>query len=444
MKKIKTRRRLRPPQIILLGFFLLISCGTLLLMLPVSTVSGEGASFLDALFTATSASCVTGLIVHDTAQYWTVFGQAVIIGLIQIGGMGVITMAIFAAIISGKKIGLQQRSIMQESISAPQIGGIIRFTNMILKVAFTTELVAALIMAPIFCKQFGLGKGLWYALFHSISAFCNAGFDLMGVIEPYSSLTYYSAEPVINFVIMFLIIFGGIGFLTWNDMLKNRHHFRKYRLQSKIIIVTTLTIILVPALYMFIFEFKDYPLSERILLSLFQVVTPRTAGFNTADLNAMSESGQSIMIILMLIGGAPGSTAGGMKVTTAAVLLACTFSVFRNRSDANMFSRRIPADNIRYAAAIFVIYIILFLFAGFVISSIEGLPVVDCLYETASAIGTVGLTLGITPGLSAVSHVILISLMFLGRVGGLTLLYAFFGTEKTHMAHLPQEQIAVG
>ena len=205
MKKIKTRRRLRPPQIILLGFFLLISCGTLLLMLPVSTVSGEGASFLDALFTATSASCVTGLIVHDTAQYWTVFGQAVIIGLIQIGGMGVITMAIFVAIISGKKIGLQQRSMMQESISAPQIGGIIRFTNMILKVAFITELSAALIMAPVFCGQFGLVKGLWYALFHSISAFCNAGFDLMGVVEPYSSLTSYSAQPVINFVIMFLI-----------------------------------------------------------------------------------------------------------------------------------------------------------------------------------------------------------------------------------------------
>ena len=437
------KRKLSSSQIILFGFAGVILVGTLLLLLPFATNSGQSASFWDALFTSTSAVCVTGLIVQDTAVYWSGFGQSVILLLIQIGGMGVITVAAAITMASGKKISLMQRSTMQDAISAPQVGGIVRFTGFILKGIFLFELLGALVLMTVFVPEYGV-KGIWLAVFHSISAFCNAGFDLMGTKSPYSSLTSYAAHPVMNITIMLLIVIGGIGFLTWQDIRQNGIHIRRYRMQSKVILATTGILLLVPALYFFFYEFASESMGRRILLSLFQSVTPRTAGFNTADLTALSETGQTLTIGLMLIGGSPGSTAGGMKTTTAAVLIACAAAVFRRRENGRFFGRRIADDTVKNALTVFLMYISLFLLGGMIISRVENLPILTCLFETASAIGTVGLTLGITPGLHLVSKLILISLMFLGRIGGLTLIFATLSANKNTLSKLPLEKITVG
>ena len=421
-----------------------IYVGSLCLTLPLATRDGQGASFLDALFTSTSAVCVTGLVLHDTASYWSMFGQAVILFLIQIGGMGVVTVSVAVAIFSGRKISLMQRSTMRESISAPQVGGIVRMTEFILKTVFLVELLGAVAMAPVFVRDFGFLKGVWYAMFHSISAFCNAGFDLIGIRSPFSSLTTYASQPVINLTIMALIIVGGIGFLTWEDVKRNRLHFSRYRMQSKVILVTTAVLIAAPAAWFFFFEFSELPLGTRLLSALFQSVTPRTAGFNTADLTKMTEAGQMLMIVLMLIGGSPGSTAGGMKTTTIAVIFSSARAVFRQKERAHFFQRRIPEEAIRNAGAILLMYLGLFLAGGMFISYEEGIPLLDALFETASAIGTVGLSLGVTPELGRISQLILIGLMFFGRVGGLTIIYAAVSSRCVSGSAFPQERITVG
>ncbi len=439
----KITRRLSSSQIIILGFAGVILLGSFLLVLPVSSKSGQWTSFVDALFTSTSAVCVTGLVVQDTGSYWSTFGQVVIIALIQIGGMGVVTVAVAIAKLSGKKIGLKGRSIMQESVSAHRMGGIVRLTGFIVKGTIIFELLGAAIMAPTFCREFGLITGLWYALFHSISAFCNAGFDLMGVREQYSSITYFVANPAINIAVMSLIVIGGLSFMTWEDISVHKHRFSRYKLQSKVILVTTALLIIIPAAYFFFFEFGDRPFTERLLSSFFQSITPRTAGFNTVNLNAISETGLAIMILLMLIGGSPGSTAGGMKTTTFAVMLSNAVSVFRRRENPQFFGRRVSDDTVKSAATIFTMYITLCLAGGFIISRIEDLPLLACMYDSASAIGTVGLSLGITPGLGLVSRFILISLMYIGRVGGLTLIFATIHGNQSY-SRLPEEKLNVG
>ena len=442
-KLIHGKIRLTTSQCIILGFFGMILLGTFLLMLPFSSRAGAVTPFGDALFTATSAVCVTGLVVYDTAAYWSVFGQTVIIILIQIGGMGVITVAASFALISGRRISLMQRSTMQEAISAPKVGGIVRLTSFIIRISLLIELLGAVAMAPVFCRDFG-PKGLWMALFHSISAFCNAGFDLMGTSAPFSSLTGYTADPVINVIVMLLIVIGGIGFLTWDDIRAHKLHVHQYRMQSKVILCTTAILLLFPALYFFFFEFPSLAPEERILASLFQSVTTRTAGFNTADLTALSEPGRYIMIALMLIGGSPGSTAGGMKTTTIAVLFASAISTFFRKEYAHFFGRRIDDGVIKNAATVLLMYLSLFFFGGLAISIIEGAPMLDCLFETASAVGTVGLTLGLTSQLGLVSRGILIVLMFFGRVGGLTLIFAALSGTAKNVSKYPQEKITVG
>lgn len=443
MRVVLLKRKLTSFQIIIIGFSGVIIFGTFLLMLPFSSRSGLATPFFEALFTSTSAVCVTGLIIHDTATYWSVFGQIVILLLIQIGGMGVITVAASFAMISGRKISLMQRSTMQEAISAPKVGGIVRLTGFIVRVTLVMELLCAAVMAPVFCRDFGK-KGLWMALFHSVSAFCNAGFDLLGVRTPFSSLTSYAANPVINFTIMFLIVFGGIGFLTWDDIRTNRLHLHKYRMQSKVILCTTAVLLIVPAMYFYFFEFADLTRKERFLSSLFQAVTPRTAGFNTMELTGLSEAGQFITIALMLIGGSPGSTAGGLKTTTIAVLFTTAISTFRRRENANIFGRRIDDDVVKNATTISLMYITLCCTGGLIISVSEGLPMITCLFETASAVGTVGLSLGITPELNLLSRVVLILLMFFGRVGGLTLIFAALSGVQKKVSKLPKEKITVG
>lgn len=437
-------KKITSSQIIVLGFLGAILLGALLLMLPFATADGKGAAFADALFTATSATCVTGLIVQDTATYWSGFGQAVILVMIQIGGMGVVTMAVAISVASGKKIGLMQRSTMQEAISAPQLGGIVKFTGFILKTTAIIEGTGALIMAPVFIKEFGFPKGIWYAVFHSISAFCNAGFDLMGAKEKYSSLTYFIGNPLINIVIMTLIIVGGIGFLVWQDVKTNKFHLHKYRMQSKLVLITSAILIVLPAVCFFFSDFKEMPMLTRIFGSIFQSVTTRTAGFNTADLTKLGSGNTALMIVLMLIGGSPGSTAGGMKTTTLAVLLLTAVSVFRRKEHTNFAGRSIADSVLRNAIAIVTMYVTLFLAGGVIITVIEKLPMMTCMFETASAIGTVGLTLGITPSLGPVSRIILIFLMYIGRVGGLTLIFSALTTSQSNMARLPQEKLTVG
>lgn len=445
MEYIQKKRHLTSFQLIIIGFALVILLGALLLMLPAASKSGVITPFDETLFTATSAVCVTGLVVHDTASYWSVFGQAVILILIQIGGMGVITVAASLAVLSGRKISLMQRSTMQEAVSAPKVGGIVRFTGFITRATIAIELIGACLMMPVLCQDYGV-KGIWMSLFHSISAFCNAGFDIMGTAQkPFVSLTSYVDNPLINVTIMLLIIIGGIGFLTWDDIRVHRHHIIRYRMQSKVILVTTLVLLMIPAIYLYVVEFAGLPDSQRILASLFQSVTTRTAGFNTVDLTKLTEPGQCIFIVLMLIGGSPGSTAGGMKTTTIAVLFASAVAQFCRKEETQLFGRRTEEGAIRSAATILLMYLTLFVSGALIISMIEELPMGVCLFETASAIGTVGLTLGITTEIGVISHFILIVLMFFGRVGGLTLIYAALsGTGNKNLSKFPKEKITVG
>ncbi len=431
-------------QIIIFSFAVMILAGAFLLMLPISSRQKVITPFGDALFTAVSATCVTGLSVKDTATYWSGFGQAIILILIQIGGMGVITIGLAIMRASGKKISLWQRSTMQESISAPQVGGIVRQTGFILKTSLIIELIGAVLLAPVFCPEFGVLKGIWYSVFHSVSAFCNAGFDLMGVKQPFSSLCSYHTNIYLNMIIMLLIITGGIGFFTWNDIVHFRHHMKKYSLQSKIVLFTSLLLIILPAIYFFFYEYENLPLPERIISALFQSVTTRTAGFNTQDLTLMDESGTALMIILMLIGGSPSSTAGGLKTVTFAVLFLSAITVFSRKNDVQCFKRRISEESVRNAGAVLFMYLVLCFFSGIVLSKIENLPLLTCLFETGSAIGTVGLTLGITSKVSLLSRIILMLLMFFGRVGGLTLIYAAVPSPESQNSRLPLEKISVG
>lgn len=441
--RLKSGIRFSSAQIIAGGFIALILFGTGLLMLPFASAGGESASLFDALFTSVSAVCVTGLVVRDTATCWSGFGQAVILALIQIGGMGVVTIAVFFVKITGRKIGLVERSLMQETLSAPQVGGIIRLTGFIIRTSLIIEAIGALLLACVFSRELGLWRGIWYGVFHSVSAFCNAGFDLMGFRERFSSLTYYASDPVVNTVIPVLITVGGIGFITWDDIRENFTHPGKLRLQTKLILIAGAVLLFFPALMFFFTDFRELQLGERIMKSLFQSATARTAGFNTADLGKMSEGGIAVMILLMLTGGAPGSTAGGMKTTTVAVLILASLAVFRRNDTVDGLGRRVPDSAVRHAVAILLLYLVLFLAGGIIISSVDKLPLLTALFETASAIGTVGLTLGITPALSVISKIILMFLMFFGRVGGLTLIYSF-STPKPVAGYMPQERVTVG
>ena len=431
-------------QLIIMGFAGVILLGTVLLMLPFSSAEKVITPFHEALFTATSAVCVTGLVVKDTGSYWSLAGQTIILALIQTGGLGVVTVAASVSLLSGKKISLMQRSTMQDAISAPKVGGIVRLTRFILRGTFLIEAAGTVLLLPVFMGDYGK-KGIWMSIFHSISAFCNAGFDILGTDSSmFPSLTRYSGNILINLVIMLLIITGGIGFLTWDDIYTNKLNFKRYRMQSKIILMTTACLILFPTVFFYICDLTKLPMEKRLLAAAFQSVTTRTAGFNTINISEMSEASKAVMILLMLIGGSPGSTAGGMKTTTFSVLILNAIATFRSQENAGAFGRRLEYHVIKNAATIAMLYFALFFGGGIAISVYEGLPLLDCLYEAASAVGTVGLTLGITPELHVFSQVVLIILMYLGRVGGLTLIYAVFSGRNKGNAKLPLEKITVG
>lgn len=413
-------------------------------MLPISSRNGNGSSFGTALFTATSATCVTGLIVRDTATHWSTFGQVVILALIQTGGLGIIMAAAGFSLLAGRKISLRERSMMRDVFATRRVGGIVRLANFVFAVTFAVELLGAALMAPSLCAKYGL-RGIWIAVFLSISAFCNAGFDILGTHDAlFPSLSEFATSPVICLTICWLIIVGGIGFATWSDLSTHGLHFRRYSLQSKIILTSSLFLVTVPALFFFLFEYQRLPMVERLLASLFQSITPRTAGFNVEDMSVMTEPGQALTIILMLIGGSPGSTAGGIKTTTLVVLIANFAAIASRRDEADIFGRRVEDGIIKQAGAILTMYVALSLLGATVLCLIEGLPYLDCLFECVSAIGTVGMTVGITPRLHVASRIILIVYMFVGRVGGLTLIYAATESPKRNPAKLPRENVTVG
>ena len=436
--------RLNGSQSILLGFLLMIAAGAVLLMLPFSTKTGEWTGFTDAFFTATSASCVTGLVVYDTVTHWSLFGQIVILILIQIGGMGVVTMTTILSKLIGKKISLQARATLQEAVSAPNLGEILKYTRFICIGTVIFEAAGAVVMAPVFISEYGVMKGIWLAVFTSVSAFCNAGFDLNGSHGAFSSMMPYMDNPVIVLTLVFLILTGGLGFLTWLDIRRYGLKFSRYSTQSKIIIIMEIILVIVPMIYLWYGEYDHLPFGQRYLASLFQAVTPRTAGFNTTDYNYFSGTGILLTVILMLIGGAPGSTAGGMKITTVAVLFFTMISVLKHEKSPAVFKRRIKSEAISGAVAVFMLDVIITLIGAMSISKIEHIPFLKTLFESASAVGTVGLSMGITPGLATASKIILIILMYIGRVGGLTLVFAAVTRKSTGNRQYPADNIAVG
>ena len=443
-KTVSFFRRLTPFQIITSGFLFVIFLGSILLYLPVSRAGAAPCSYLDALFTSGSAVCVTGLVVQNTGTYWSAFGKTVIMLLIQIGGLGVITVLITASLVSGRKIGLRTRDLMQNAIGAPHLSGIIRFTRFLILFTLLVEFTGACFLAPGFIRQYGFGNGTAKALFHSISAFCNAGFDTLDRNGTYASLTHYKGNVLVNVVIMLLIIFGGLGFFTWKDLIKNRLNWKRLQMQTRLIITVTAFLIVVPAVVFFFFEFTRGSIKDRVLLSLFQSVTTRTAGFNTAEIGKLKEGSRVIMILLMLVGGSPGSTAGGIKTTTGAVLLLVLIRNIRRNKSIHIFGRTISEDSISEAYTIFFLYLFLFLSGSLVISALEKFPVLDCMFECASALGTVGLTTGITPSIGTVSKLILVFFMYFGRVGGLTLAYAALQPGRTQQGKLPEAHIMIG
>lgn len=446
--KHKKRNGLSQIQLIALGFFIIIVTGTLLLMLPFSA-RGEAAKPLDALFTATSATCVTGLVVADTFRNWTLFGQLVILGLIQVGGLGFMTIGVFFSIYIRRKISLRERELLQESINTLQLAGVVRLTKLIVKGTLLLEGTGALLLSIRFIPQMGFVRGCYYGIFHAVSAFCNGGFDLMGEKEAYMSLVGYVEDPLVNIVIMTLIVVGGIGFIVWQDIYEHGFHVKKYMLHTKIVLLTTGALLFGSAFLFWLFErqalFAGLSPVGQALAAMFSSVTARTAGFNTVDTGALSNGSKLLTMILMFIGGSPGSTAGGIKTTTVVVLIMYTWNSLCSKNGCSVFGRRIPDEIIKKSSMVLVINLLMSLAAGVVICGIQPELSMDSVaFEICSAIGTVGMTAGITRDLTAVSKCIIAFLMYCGRIGSMTFALSFMQKKKTEPVQYPLGKITVG
>lgn len=453
MRNIKKEKRMTKLKtsylrIIAMGFLLMITIGTVLLMLPISSKGGKGISFVDALFTATSAGCVTGLVVVDTYSHWSLFGQLVILGLIQIGGLGFVTIGVYLAVILKKKIGLAQREAVKESVSSIHSSGTVRMTKQIIKGTLLIEGTAALLFSFRFIPLLGWREGIYYSIFHAISGFCNAGFDLMGRWEPYSSLCLFQSDVLINGGVMALIVIGGLGFFVWEDILCHKWQFKKYALHTKMVVTITGLLIVGGAGLFYLLEQNTVLLGlseeEKILASLFAAVTPRTAGFNTVDIAAMSPAGKLLTAVLMFIGGSPGSTAGGVKTTTVAVMFLSALAMIRSSHGTNIFGRRLEEEAVRKAATVCFINLFLALTAILLLLAIQPLDFMDVLLEVFSAIGTVGMSTGVTRQLNTLSKVIIIILMYCGRLGSLSFILVFAQKKKVPPILNPKEKILVG
>ncbi len=440
--------KLSHTQIIAIGFLILIGIGALLLSLPIATADGTRAPLLTTLFTAVSASCVTGLVLQDTATYWSAFGKTVIIVLIQIGGLGVMTISTLFFLLLRRKVGLRQREVLTESINTTAVGDIMRLIRLILIGTAAVELAGALLLSIRFIPRFGPGRGIAYALFHSVSAFCNAGFDLMGVIEPYSSFSAFSGDWLVNLTLIALIVVGGLGFVVWDDLLKNGWKARRYRFQTRLVLASTAILLIFGALLIWLMERSStaagLPADEQLLTSLFGSVTARTAGFNTVDTGAMSDGGKLVTILLMFVGGSPGSTAGGVKTTTCAVILVMAASAVTHRSSPVVLGRRIPNGVLHKAVSVVVINLGFALLGTLVLSGGQGIGLTDALFESFSAIGTVGMTTGITRDLNTVSALTIAVLMFAGRVGSVSFAMALIERRASPSVAYPTENLTIG
>lgn len=440
--------KLNYTEIIVVGTLLIIVLGGFILSLPVSSSNGTPTPFIDSLFTAGSAFCVTGLVIYDTYTHWSLFGQIVILTLIQVGGLGFMTIITLFSMFLGRKIGLKERRLLMESANTLKIGGIVLLVKKILIRTFIFEGIGTLLLTLRFYPRMGLKEGLYNGIFHSVSAFCNAGFDLMGKYGQFSSLTSYANDITVNLTISSLIVIGGLGFVVWDDIAHNRLQFKKYQLHSKIVLVTTAFLVFGGALIFFIIEashsMAGMSLKGKILASLFQSVTPRTAGFNTINLSQLSEGGSLLTMILMIIGGSPGSTAGGIKTTTFVALIVTALSSAKQSPDITVFKRRLETDSLKKASAITVLYMSTALIAIILISAVQNFSLEEIMFEVFSAIGTVGLTLGITPSLNAFSKIIITLLMYGGKAGVLSV--AVVIAEKKEPAPLsrPYEKIVIG
>lgn len=442
------RKRLTRTQWIAVGFLVIILCGTGLLMLPVSSRGPGGTDFLSSLFTAASATCVTGLVVVDTYQHWTLFGQIVILLMIQAGGLGFVTIGVTIMLMMGKRIGLADRGLLRDSVNTLELGGIVRLAKLIVKGTLLAEGTGAVLLSIRFVPEFGLLEGIYYAVFHSISAFCNAGFDLMGRFEPYSSLVRYADDWLVNLTVVSLILFGGLGFVVWRDLYKNRLHFKKYTLHTKMVLTALLVLVVVPIPLFWLLErggvLAGLGPSGQFLGSLFAAVTPRTAGFNTTDVGGMCDAGKLLTLVLMLIGGNPGSTAGGVKTTTIMVLLCYVISMIQHRDGVNVYGRRLEDGMIEKAAIVFTLTLTMAVTASFLICALDGLPLTDVLLETFSAVDTVGMSTGITRDTGTCSRLILILLMYCGRIGSLSFALAFTDKKRRSGLRQPMERINIG
>lgn len=438
---------INPTQFIVIGFLTVIVIGTLLLSLPISVVDSS-PNFIDALFTATSAVCVTGLTVVDTGTHWTVFGQVIIMILIQVGGLGFMTMVTMVGIFLGKKISLKERLLIQTSLNQNQLSGVVRLIKNILIITFIIQAIGAIFLATVFIPEFGVKVGSYYSVFHSISAFCNAGFDLIGDGR---GLMPYQDNIIINLTIMSLIVIGGLGFSVYNDVLMKKLDYRKYRLQTKIVFFMTILLILIGFILIFIIEYsnsmEDLGFKNKLMASMFQSITTRTAGFNTIDIAEMHSSSKIVMLFLMFVGGSPGSTAGGIKTVTFAVLLLAIISEIKGQKSIKIFNRSIENTIINRILTILAISLFIIFIAIVLLNILESdMEFMDLTFEAFSAFGTVGITLGVTSELNTLSRLIIILLMFLGRVGPFTMAMALlFKSNKTKDdIKYPTEKVNIG
>jgi len=449
-KSAKRRNPMSAQGVIALGFAALILLITFLLMLPVSSVSGSWTDPLTALFTAVSAVCVTGLVVVDTATHWSLLGRYVLLFAIQIGGLGVMTVIALAAMMLGRRIGLRQRTLLAESVSSLHLSGIVRLTRRALLGTLLIEAFGTLLLAFRFVPMLGPVRGIGYSVFHAISAFCNAGFDLMGSVSgPYTSLESFVSDPLITLTVSALILLGGMGFFVWDDLMQNRFRFRKLQLHTRVVLSITPAVVLIPAALFFFLErsasMSGMDVSTRLLASLFSSVTPRTAGFDTVATGSLSPGGTLLTLMLMLTGGNPGSTAGGAKTTTMLVLVMLAASILRRDEDVTLFGRRLPGDLLRRACSIVILYV-LFALAGTlcICAAQPELALADVLIETFSALNTVGMSSGITRDLNAFSRLVLILMMYAGRLGSLTFALLIARHPSPSPLRCPEDRILIG
>lgn len=436
-------------RVVAAGYLLFAVMGTFLLMLPVSSKSGDWTSFTDALTTATSASCVTGLIVYDTFTHWSLFGQIVILCLIQVGGLGYMLFITMFSLLIDRKIGLRERGLLKESTNSLNIGGLMGLVKKAVIGTLIFESAGAVILAWRFSCVFGIKKGIYYGVFHSVSSFCNAGFDLMGALEPYSSMTHFKSDPIVLITLSTLIVIGGLGFVVWADVCKNKLDFKKYSLHTKIVFATSVILLVSGAILTFALEY-DATLAgmsffDKLINSLFTSASARTAGFNSVELSKSTPSTYLWHILFMLIGGSPGSTAGGLKTTTFAVIILTAWATVRNSKNVNAFGRKLDSEVIRKSLTVVMIYLsFMFISTLIICASNPTLTLPAVLFETASAVGTVGLSVGVMGSVNTSGQMILTLLMFCGRVGSMSFAMVFAQRKTESKIIYPTEKITVG